>query len=65
MERHYRVLYGHKGSRETLYIDFVSTAENAQIVAIAIGKGQHATWCAYVDTENGKEEMLWDCIFWD
>ena len=62
MEKRYRVIYGHRGSRETLYTEFVSTAENAQIVAIAIGKGQHAAWCVCVDTENGKEEILWDCM---
>lgn len=62
MERHYRVLYGLRGSNNTLYIDFVSTAENAQIVAIAIGKGHHAAWCAYVDAETGKSVTLWDCM---
>lgn len=62
MEKHYKVLYGHWGIRETLDIDFVSTAENAQIVAIAIGKGQHAAWCVYVDDETGKSVTLWDCM---
>ena len=62
MERHYRVLYGLKGSSTTFDFDFVSTAENAQIVAIAIGKGQHAAWCVYVDDETGKSVTLWDCM---
>ena len=62
MERHYRVLYGHKGSNNSFFIDFVSTAENAQIVAIAIGKGQHAAWCVYVDVETDKSVTLWDCM---
>lgn len=62
MERHYRVLYGLRGSSTTLDFDFVSTEENAQIVAIAIGKGQHAAWCVYVDTETGKSVTLWDCM---
>ena len=62
MERRYRVLYGHRGSRETLYIGFVTTAENAQTVAIAIGKWQNAAWCVCVDDETGKSVTLWDCM---
>lgn len=62
MERRYRVLYGHRGSSNTLYTNFISTAENAQIVAIAIGKGQDAAWCVYVDDETGKSVTLWDCM---
>ena len=62
MERRYRVLYGHRGSSNTLYTNFISNAENAQIVAIAIGKGQDAAWCVYVDDETGKSVTLWDCM---
>lgn len=62
MEKRYKVLYGLRGSSDTLDFDFVSTAENAKIVAIAIGKGQHAAWCVYIDTENGKQEILWGCM---
>lgn len=62
MEKRYKALYGLRGSSSTLDFDFVSTAENAQIVAVAIGKGQHAAWRVYVDSETGKSVTLWDCM---
>lgn len=62
MEKRYRVAYGHKGSDNTLYTDFISTAENAHIVAKAVAKGQDADWCVCIDAETGKEEILWDCM---
>ena len=50
------------GSRDSIYCEFVSTAENAAIVARAIAKGADADWCVYKNIATGKEEILWDCM---
>ena len=62
MEKKFRVIYGHARSKNRLYTDFVSTAENAAIVARAIAKGQDADWCVYKDIATGEEKLLWDCM---
>ena len=62
MEKNYKLVYGHIGSREKICISFVATAKNAKVVAVAIAKGHNADWCYYEDTESGKQELLWDCM---
>ena len=62
MEKKFQVYYGHKGSRNRLYTDFVCSEENAKTVAKAIAKGQDADWCYVKDCATGKEEILWDCM---
>lgn len=62
MEKNYKLVYGHRSSRERFYISFVATEENASIVAIAVAKGQNADWCYYEDTKSGEGKTLWDCM---
>ena len=62
MEKKFQVYYGHKGSRNRFYTDFVCSEENAKTVAKAIAKGQDADWCYVKDCATGKDEILWDCM---
>ena len=62
MEKKFSVIYGHRGSRDKFYTNFVATDENAAIVARAIAKGQDADWCVCREIATGKEQILWDCM---
>lgn len=62
MENRYRVSFGYMDSRDAIYCEFVSTAENAAIVATAIAKGADADWCVYKDIATDEEQILWDCM---
>lgn len=62
MEREYKVCYGHKADTKVFFVYFVTTKENAALVAKAIAKGECADWCTYIDLVTGEEVILWDCM---